>query len=287
VPKQIDTIDALRRALASTDGPRRSRALVPTMGALHAGHASLIRRARGECDVLVVSIFVNPLQFDNPDDLARYPRVLAADVALCEELGVDVVFAPLEAEVYPESPVCTVDVGPLADHLCGKFRPGHFRGVATVVLKLLQMVQPDVAYFGEKDAQQVAIIKRMIADFNIPVALVEVPTVREPDGLALSSRNRHLRPDERALAASLYQALIAARDQIVQGVQSSTAICAAALARIPSVSTIRVEYVQVVDPSTLQPVDVVTGPVRVAAAMWVGSTRLIDNVFVAPRQLST
>jgi pantoate--beta-alanine ligase len=287
VPKQIDTIDALRRALAATGGARRSRALVPTMGALHAGHASLIRRARGECDVLVVSIFVNPLQFDNMDDLARYPRVLAADLELCDQLGVDVVFAPREAEMYPEAPVCTVDVGPLADHLCGKFRPGHFRGVATVVLKLLQIVQPDVAYFGEKDAQQVAIIKRMIADFNIPVALIEVPTVREPDGLALSSRNRHLRPDERALAASLYQALTAAREQIEQGVQSSTAICAAALARIPSVSTIRVDYVEVVDPSTLQPVDVVTGPVRVAAAMWVGSTRLIDNVFVAPRQSST
>ena len=311
--RQINTIDALRRTLAlagllttaakapvvspkrfarrrkacatdSAAGSRRPRALVPTMGALHEGHASLIRQARAECEVVVVSIFVNPLQFDNKDDLARYPRVLTADLLLCEQLGVDIVFAPSDAEMYPEPPVCTVDVGPLADHLCGRFRPGHFRGVATVVLKLLEIVQPDVAYFGEKDAQQVAIIKRLIADFNLPVALVEVPTVREPDGLALSSRNRHLQPDERPLAVSLYRALDDARQQILNGERSSAAIRAAALARLPAASSLRVEYFDVVDPSTLQPVDVISGPVRIAAAMWVGRIRLIDNVFVAPNR---
>ena len=296
VLKPIDTIDALRRTLAlaglragATDiaGNRRpSRALVPTMGALHDGHAALIRRARQECEVVVVSIFVNPLQFDNSDDLARYPRLLDADLHVCEQLGVDVVFAPSDAEVYPQPLLCTVDVGPLADHLCGKFRPGHFRGVATVVLKLLEIVRPDIAYFGEKDAQQVAIIKRMIADFNLPVALVEVPTVREPDGLALSSRNRHLQPEERPLAASLYGALDAARRQILNGARSSAAIRAAALERIQTTNSVRLEYFEVVDPSTLQPVDVISGPVRIAAAMWVGATRLIDNVFVAPNQSS-
>jgi pantoate--beta-alanine ligase len=257
------------------------------MGALHEGHAALIRRARAECGTVIVSIFVNPLQFDNQDDLARYPRAPAADLSFCEQLGVDVVFAPSDAEVYPEKPFCTVDVGPLADHLCGKFRPGHFRGVATVVLKLFQIVQPDVAYFGEKDAQQVAIIRRMISDFNIPMTLVEVPTVREPDGLALSSRNRHLQAGERSLAVSLYQALTAAREQVVQGGRSATAIRAAGVARIPPDRSVRLEYFEVVDPSTMQPVESVTGPVRVAAAMWVGSTRLIDNVFAVPRRSPT
>ena len=181
------------------------------MGALHAGHAALVDAARRECGVVVVSIFVNPLQFNSQDDLARYPRTLDADVELCRELGVDVVFAPSASEVYPEPPECSVDVGRLADHLCGKFRPGHFRGVATVVLKLFQMVQPHRAYFGEKDAQQLAIVTRLAADFNLPIEVVGVPTVREADGLAMSSRNRHLSAAERSLAPSLYRALEEAR----------------------------------------------------------------------------
>ena len=257
------------------------------MGALHAGHAELIKTARRECGVVVVSIFVNPLQFNSPDDLARYPRTLEADAALCGELGVDIVFAPSAAEVYPEPLECSVDVGRLADHLCGKFRPGHFRGVATVVLKLFEMVQPHRAYFGEKDAQQLAIISRLVADFNLPVTIVEVPTVREPDGLAMSSRNRHLNADERRVAVCLYAALSEAARRITSGERDVRAILDAAAARMQYVVSafsrtvdVKIEYLDIVDPATMQPVERVAAPVRVAGAVWVGSTRLIDNVLV-------
>jgi pantoate--beta-alanine ligase len=247
------------------------------MGALHAGHAALVGAARRECGVVVVSIFVNPTQFNNQDDLARYPRTLDADVALCRELGVDIVFAPSAAEVYPEPLECSVDVGRLADHLCGRFRPGHFRGVATVVLKLFQMVQPHRAYFGEKDAQQLAIVRRLAADFNVPIEIVEVPTVREADGLAMSSRNRHLRPEERAVAPVLFQALQDARQRIAAGERDARAIREAAE---HFVGTLQLEYFEVIDPVTMQPVDRIERPVRVAGAMWIGATRLIDNILV-------
>lgn len=279
--EQIETIDRLRAARFGEPGahaPRGFWGLVPTMGALHAGHGELIRIARAECDVVVVSIFVNPLQFDKPDDLARYPKTLESDLALCRDLDVDVVFTPSQAEVYPLPPECTVDVGRLGDHLCGKFRPGHFRGVATVVLKLLQMVDPHRAYFGEKDAQQLAIIRRLVIDFNVPVAVVEVPTVREPDGLALSSRNRHLTAAERASAVCLYQALLEARRLIAGGERDAAVVRSAAARKVPHSETLKLEYLELVDPATLQPVDLVTGTVRVAGAMWVGATRLIDNV---------
>ena len=279
----IETIAALRERLprrsAAGEGAR-TRSLVPTMGALHDGHAALIRHARRDSGVVVVSIFVNPLQFNNQDDLARYPRTIDADVALCRDLGVDVVFAPSASEVYPQPIECSIDVGRLADHLCGKFRPGHFRGVATVVLKLFEIVQPDCAYFGEKDAQQLAIIKHLVADFNLPVTIVGVPTVREPDGLAMSSRNRRLRADERALATALYQALVEAREQIARGQKSTDDIRAAAIKRIPPETNVRLEYLEIVDPATMQPVTEVAAPVRIAGAMWVGNTRLIDNLLV-------
>src|SRR4051812_48581879 len=199
----VKSISELRRRLHNV----RGIGLVPTMGALHNGHASLIETARSQCDCVVVSIFVNPLQFDRKDDLDRYPRTLDSDVALCEKLGVDLIFAPSAIEMYPKPPLCTVEVGRIADHLCGPFRPGHFRGVATVVMKLLQIVQPQHAYFGEKDAQQLAGIRRVVADLNVATAIVEVPTVREPDGLAMSSRNRHLSGTERTSATVLYDAL--------------------------------------------------------------------------------
>lgn len=252
------------------------------MGALHEGHAALIDAARRECGVVVVSIFVNPLQFNNTDDLARYPRTLDADVDVCARHGVDIVFAPSAAEVYPQPPECSVDVGRLDDHLCGKFRPGHFRGVATVVLKLFQMTQPQRAYFGEKDAQQLAIVRRLVTDFNLPIDIVEVATVREPDGLALSSRNRHLTADERPVAACLYQALLEASRRIAAGERDVLTIRAAAVARIPQSDSPRValEYLEIVDPSTMQPVGEIAGPVRIAAAVWLGQTRLIDNVLV-------
>jgi pantoate--beta-alanine ligase len=277
VLEKIEKIADLRRRLSR----HTSIGLVPTMGALHAGHAALIAAASRDCEVVVVSIFVNPLQFNNQDDLARYPRTLDADLAFCRELGVDVVFAPTAAEVYPQSPECSVDVGHLADHLCGPFRPGHFKGVATIVLKLFQMAQPHRAYFGQKDAQQLAIIKRLVADFNVPVEIMEVATVREADGLAMSSRNRHLNAEERRIAIGLYQALEQARLTISGGERRAAAVIEAAAATIPQSGALKLEYLEIVEPATMQPVETIAGPVRVAGALWVGSTRLIDNILVS------
>jgi pantoate--beta-alanine ligase len=277
----ISTIADLRTALA----PRRSAGLVgfvPTMGALHAGHASLIERARHDCATVVVSIFVNPLQFDRPDDLQRYPRSLDTDVALCRSLGVDLVFAPSVDEMYPDPPECGVSVGRLADHLCGRFRPGHFAGVATVVLKLFQIVQSDRAYFGEKDGQQLAIVRRMVSDFNIPVRIVGVPTVREADGLALSSRNQRLDGEERALAPSLYRALHRVRGDIAAGVADVDELKRSGATEIPVDHRLKLEYLEIVDPGELQPVQRVRGPVVAAGALWVGNTRLIDNLRCEP-----
>jgi pantoate--beta-alanine ligase len=252
------------------------------MGALHEGHARLIEAARRDCGALVVSIFVNPLQFDRADDLARYPRALDRDVEMCRGLGVDLVFSPPVTEMYPAPAACTVDPGRLADHLCGRFRPGHFRGVATVVLKLLNIVQPDTASFGEKDAQQLAIVRRLVTEFNVPVAIAGVPTVREADGLALSSRNARLTPAERALAPSLYRALRAAADAIEAGETDAGAAARDAAARLPADPLMRLEYLDIVDPDEVQPVREIGGPVLVAGALWVGGTRLIDNVRCEP-----
>jgi pantoate--beta-alanine ligase len=273
----IEGIGEVRAALQAA----RSKGvvgLVPTMGALHAGHAALIERARRDCATVVVSIFVNPLQFDRPDDLARYPRPITDDVALCDHLGVDVVFAPTAAAMYPQPPDCTVRVGHMADHLCGAFRPGHFDGVATVVLKLFTIIQPDVAYFGEKDAQQLAIVRRMVSDFNVPVTIASVPTVREPDGVALSSRNQHLSAEERTLAPALVRALGTVREAVAAGTTDAAEIRRLAAATIPADPRLRLEYLELVDPTTFQPVERVTGPVVAAGALWVGHTRLIDNL---------
>ena len=305
VPELIETIAALRNRLqGSTEvepysnstvptrpTPPTRLALVPTRGALHAGHVALIDAARRECGLLVVSIFVNPLQFNSQDDLARYPRTLDADLAMCAGLGVDIVFAPAAHEMYPAPLECTVDVGRLGDHLCGKFRPGHFRGVATVVLKLFEIVRPDVAYFGEKDAQQVAIIRRLVDDFNVPVQIVEVTTVREADGLALSSRNRNLSADERRIAPCLHEALEDARRRILNGERNATRVRDAATAHLQDAVSgfrglshtaidVKLEYLEIVDPRTMQPVGEIAGPVRIAGAWWLGQTRLIDNLLV-------
>jgi pantoate--beta-alanine ligase len=277
----ISTIADLRTALAA----RKSIGLVgfvPTMGALHAGHASLIERARHDCATVVVSIFVNPLQFDRPDDLQRYPRSLDADIALCQSLGVDLVFAPSVDEMYPSPPECGVSVGRLADHLCGRFRPGHFAGVATVVLKLFQIVQSDRAYFGEKDGQQLAIVRRMVSDFNIPVRIVGVATVREADGLALSSRNQRLDVEERALAPALYRALHRVRGDIAAGVSDAGELKRTGASEIPVDQRLKLEYLEIVDPGEFQPVQRVRGPVVAAGALWVGNTRLIDNLRCEP-----
>jgi len=278
----LDTIAAIRAAISE----RRSRGpigLVPTMGALHAGHASLIQRARRESVTVVVSVFVNPLQFDRPDDLERYPRSLDTDLELCRRDGVDIVFAPGVSEMYPRPMEMAVDVGRLADHLCGRFRPGHFQGVATVVLKLLQIVQPDVAYFGEKDAQQLAVVRRLVTDFNVPVQIAGVATVREPDGLALSSRNLRLSAEERRLAPCLYQALRRAAASVEDGATNGPEIARDAATLVPADERVRLEYLELVDPEDFQPVTKVTGAVIAAGALWVGNTRLIDNVRCRPR----
>jgi pantoate--beta-alanine ligase len=273
----VETIADLRVRVAA----RRSAGplgLVPTMGALHEGHASLIRQARAECATVVVTIFVNPIQFDRPEDLERYPRSLDVDARLCESLGVDLVFAPPVAEMYPRPIECKVEVGRLADHLCGRFRPGHFSGVATVVLKLFEIVQADRSYFGEKDAQQLAVIRRLVSDFNVPTTLVGVPTVREADGLALSSRNQRLDASERQLAPALYRALQRVQQAIGSGVTSVSDLKRVASDQIPGDARLRLEYFEIVDPLDFQPVERVSGPVVAAGALWVGTTRLIDNI---------
>jgi pantoate--beta-alanine ligase len=276
----ITSIDALRRRLLLSRMRGRTIGLVPTMGALHEGHLTLIARARAECKDVVVSIFVNPIQFNQPEDFAHYPRTLESDARQCSEAGVDVIFAPGAEEMYPcylaagdigGAPLATfVDVPTLGDHLCGPQRPGHFRGVATVVMKLFQIVQPDFAYFGEKDAQQLAVIRRMVRDLNVPVEIVPVPTVREADGLALSSRNQRLTAEERKVAPMLYRALgIAAEEGVEKAVEF-----------LQSEPRIRLEYLEVVDPVDMQPVSCEQRPVLIAIAAWIGKVRLIDNLLV-------
>jgi pantoate--beta-alanine ligase len=278
----IDSIAALRDAVAAHRRAGARIGFVPTMGALHAGHARLIDVARAECDVVLVSIFVNPLQFDRKDDLDRYPRDLAADAALCAAHGATLVFAPGVDEMYPRPMSCSIDVGRLADHLCGRFRPGHFAGVANVVMKLLLMAGADVAYFGEKDAQQLAVVRRMVADFNVPVRIAGVATVREPDGLALSSRNQRLSVSERKLAPALYAALRHIESRIAAGVTDAAALRRDAASLIPAEERLTLEYLEIVEPEEFQPVAEITGPVVAAGALWVGNTRLIDNLLCRP-----
>jgi len=256
----------------------RTIGLVPTMGALHGGHAALLDRARAECAVVVVSIFVNPMQFDRPDDFDAYTIDLAKDVAFCAGLGADLVFAPSTQEMYPEEPSTFVEVEGISEHLCGMFRPGHFRGVATVVAKLLNIVGPGKAYFGEKDAQQLAVVRRMVADLNMPTEIVPVPTVREPDGLALSSRNQRLTAEERKVAPLLYKALQLAAGYIRDGCKSAAEVRDLAIAYLQARPEFRVEYLEVVDAESMTPVEQIAGPVRIAAAAWLGAVRLIDNV---------
>jgi pantoate--beta-alanine ligase len=275
------TIAEVRNGVAAARRLGRSVSLVPTMGALHAGHGALIDCARRADDYVVVSIFVNPIQFDRRADYEAYAIDLRDDLAFSESRGADLVFAPAVEEMYRAPQRAFVEVAEIGDHLCGRFRPGHFRGVATVVMKLFQIVQPDRAFFGEKDAQQLAVIRRMASDLNVPVEIVPVATVREIDGLAMSSRNRRLSPEERLAAPVLFRALEAARGCIARGGGPAEAK-QAALARLTALPHIRVEYLEVVDPESMAPVDAVRGPVRVAAAAFLGATRLIDNILATP-----
>jgi pantoate--beta-alanine ligase len=274
----------LRRACDEARARGASVGFVPTMGFLHQGHASLLRRARENSDFVAMSIFVNPLQFGPAEDLASYPRDLESDLEVAEKEGVDVAFAPEVDEMYPAGePVVTVEPGPLGDRLEGASRPGHFRGVCTVVAKLFALVGPSRGYFGEKDAQQLAVLRRMVADLDFPVEVAGCPTVREPDGLALSSRNAYLTPEERAAATCLYEALARAA-WLVEGGERDTAVLRAEMAKRIGVERLAsLDYVAVVDEETFEEVDTVRGPVRALVAAQLGKSRLIDNLLLSPR----
>lgn len=254
---------------------------VPTMGYLHEGHLSLLERARELADLVVVSIFVNPTQFNSSEDFDNYPRDEMADRALLEEAGVDVLFAPDAGEVYPSGAATSVAVSGLADELCGRYRPGHFGGVATVVAALLNMVLPDLAVFGRKDFQQLQIVRRMVRDLHFPVRIVEAPTVREKDGLAMSSRNARLGASERRLAPQLYAALRTAAAAYAGGERDAAVLVAAARAHLAATDPLRVEYLEVVDPDGVRPQQQADDASVMAVAAWLGPVRLIDNVTLA------
>jgi pantoate--beta-alanine ligase len=275
--KVIATIDALRAALAEPRRAGRTIGLVPTMGAFHEGHLSLMRRARADCDLVVVSLFVNPAQFNDPADLTAYPRDEARDSALAAEIGVDYLFAPPIEEVYPPGFATAVSVAGLTDDLEGTFRgPAHFAGVTTVVTKLFNMVGPDAAYFGQKDAQQTAVIRRLVRDLDLPVRIEVCPTVREADGLAMSSRNERLSAEERVRALSLHRALRLAQAAVAGGERQSAAVRARALAELTEAG-VEPEYFELVSSDTFSPVERVHGDVLAVVAARVGATRLIDN----------
>lgn len=275
-------IASTRAALAAVRQAGRPIALVPTMGALHAGHRSLIEAARRDGGFVVVSIFVNPTQFCPSEDFVRYPHDESSDLKQCEEAGVELVFFPLVEAMYEQDAVTKVHVGRLTETLCGPFRPGHFDGVTTVVNLLFNIVQPDVAYFGQKDAQQLAVIKRMVRDLRMPVRIVACPTVRGPNGLAISSRNESLSDAQRRQAASLYRALCDARDRIRGGERDAAAVTREMHRIITEAGPARVDYISVVDPETMQPVERIASPVLIALAVHIGATRLIDNLSVDP-----
>ena len=274
----IGTVAEMRDRVREHRAAGRMIGVVPTMGALHAGHGALIDQAIAGSEFVVVTIFVNPIQFDRKDDFDRYARNLDRDVAFCAERGVHAVFAPSPDEMYPSPQLTFVEVTGVQDNLCGPYRPGHFRGVATVVAKLFNIIAPDRAWFGEKDAQQLAVIERMVSDLNMPVQIVPVPTVRESDGLAMSSRNERLSAEERRIAPALFRGLMAARHSIEAGNNDAAAARDAAMREIGNYPGARVEYLEVVDASNMAPVSRIQAPVRVAGAIWVGGTRLIDNV---------
>jgi pantoate--beta-alanine ligase len=274
---------AFREAAVEARAGGRVVGFVPTMGFLHDGHRSLIARARQETELVTVSIFVNPLQFGPEEDLAEYPRDLDRDLEACDKEGVDVAFVPDADEMYPEgSPDITVDPGSLGDRLEGAARPDHFRGVCTVVAKLLEIVGPCRAYFGEKDAQQLFIVRRMARDLDIPVEVVGCPTVREPDGLGISSRNTYLSPEERQAAACLYEALARAAWLVDGGERDARVLRAELARRIGAEPLAGLDYVAVVDEDTFEEVDRVRGPSRALVAARIGPTRLIDNLLLRP-----
>lgn len=277
-PEITTTIEATRRVIAAARRQGKTIGLVPTMGALHEGHASLFRLARKRSDFVVASIFVNPAQFAPHEDFHRYPRPFEDDVAISERAGVDLVFHPEPPEIYPPGFQTYLQVEKLQRPLCGITRPTHFRGVATVVLKLLNIVQPDLAYFGQKDAQQARLLSQMVRDLDVPVEVIVCPIVRETDGLAMSSRNRYLSPDERAQATVLHQSLMTLKERIDTGERDAGKLRDLARGILATAPLARVDYVEIVDWQTLDPLATLHGEVLIALAVFFGTTRLIDNV---------
>jgi pantoate--beta-alanine ligase len=276
-PLIIETPEEMREHTSAVRVGGGRVGFVPTMGALHEGHLALVDYARERCDELVVSIFVNPLQFDREDDLTGYPRTWQADLNLCTAHGVDAIYYPNAGAMYPEGFQTKVSVAEMTQGLCGAHRPGHFDGVTTVVLKLFNAVQPHIAVFGQKDYQQLAVIKRMTRDLDLGVEVVGHPTVREADGLALSSRNVHLSPEERQNALCLSRGLSKAMEMAKGGEKNAAKLRDAALAEIEAVPQARLEYLEVVDAASLELLEEINRPARMAVALWMGETRLIDN----------
>ena len=280
--KLLTTIHEMQGATRAVRQAGRRLGFVPTMGALHEGHLSLVRAAKASCDLVAASIFVNPTQFGPTEDLAKYPRSFELDLQLLEREGVELLFAPSVEEMYPAGAVTWVTVEGLSDKLDGRSRPGHFRGVTTVVAKLFHIVAPDAAFFGQKDAAQIAIIRRMVRDLDLPVEIVVGPIVRESDGLAMSSRNAYLSPEQRKQALVLHRSLMRVDSLVKAGERTAAKLIAAAREEFEAENSVRLDYVEIVNPDTLDPVDDISRGALAAVAALVGSTRLIDNLLLSP-----
>lgn len=277
------TIDEAREAIRAARRANQRIGFIPTMGYLHDGHASLIDLCKNHADYLVVSVFINPTQFGPQEDFSRYPRDFEGDRQLIEAHGAHLLFAPSVEEMYPEDSRIHFEIKELADHLCGPKRPGHFQGVLLVVSKLFHIVQPDVAVFGQKDLQQLMIIQRMVTDLNCPIEIIAGPTARETDGLAMSSRNSYLSPEERQQSTALYRALQHAKQLIESGERNSSVVIAALTKMISRVRGARIDYIEIVDLERLQPVEQIQGRIAMTLAVYIGQTRLIDNLVLEVR----
>jgi len=284
---ETNTIGELRKTIKSEKSRGRTIGFVPTMGYFHEGHLTLMREAKKRTDAVVVSIFVNPTQFGPNEDLDKYPKDLDRDRGMAQATGVDVLFTPSVKEMYPDGYSTYVDLTGITEVLCGKSRPGHFKGVATVVAKLLNIVRPDAAFFGEKDWQQLAVIKRMVIDLNVDVEVVGVPTVREKDGLAMSSRNVYLSPEERSASLVISKSLKIAQNMVDNGERSVDRILEALQGLIGSEELVELDYLEICDPETLSPVSEIRAETLVAIAARLGKTRLIDNALIGPELENT
>ena len=274
------TIESVRNLVKAARSQGKKIGLVPTMGALHIGHISLIEAAVKRCEFVVVSIFVNPTQFGPGEDFEKYPRPLDADLEICKKAGIDVVFAPAQEQMYGAENLTWINVEKLTEQLCGQSRPVHFRGVTTVCAKLFNIVEPDIAFFGQKDGQQAIVIKRMVADLNMPLEIAICPTIREPDGLAVSSRNKYLTKQQKKDATLIYKSLQKCREMIDAGVTDSETIIAEMHKILSQAPSIKIEYISIVDAETLQTTDLIARQVLAAVAVRIGQARLIDNILV-------